>query len=257
MRSVLIILASLMSLVTAAQTPLEQGIEWFGRRAEGAVGTRARPEPMDKAIPYFQKAMATPTDELRSGIFLIRSFIYKGRFVETERVEQKRTLEKGVKVAEALVKKYPTSPELRFQYICALGLWGDKMGMLEAAKAGIVDRVMTETATLIKLDPEYHNSMGKRTEGIMNYRVPKIPFLLSWPDKKKALSMLKEVLHKYPNDMGNIYYYGEALYENDQPEQAKVYLNRVMTISPDPEFILEHRAMHDDARRLLNRINGR
>lgn len=237
-----------------AQDALQQGIEWFNRRAEGAVGLRARPEPINQAIPYFQAAMSSPRNELNSGLYLIRSYIHKGRFVEQDRQAQKRTLEKAVKTAEELVKKYPNSPELRFEYISALGLWGDKMGVIEAAKAGIVDRLMDQNAILLKIDPEFKNSVGKRTEAIMNYRVPKIPFILSWPDKKKAVTMLKDIFTRYPNDPVNVYYYGEALVETGDHEQAKSVLKRVMSIQPDPEYLLEHRAMHEEAKKMLERI---
>jgi len=88
-------------------------------------------------------------------------------------------------VGDFLVPKYPLNKELRFEYLSSIGQWGEVLGVFRAAKEGVVDLVKAEIEALIKLDPEFRNGVGERALAVLNLRVPKIPFILSWPDKKK------------------------------------------------------------------------
>ncbi len=130
------------------------------------------------------------------------------------------------------------------------------MGVIRAATEGIVNKVKEQMEALVKLDPEFRNAVGERSLAVLNIRVPKIPFILSWPDKKKALTMTADVLLRYPDDMGNNFYHAEALVKNGKEEEAVSYLLRALSMQPNPDFLLEDLHFHVEAKRMLERIQG-
>lgn len=168
--------------------------------------------------------------------------------------DKRKTYQLAKELGDKYVPKHPLNKEMRFQYLAAIGQWGDSMGVLRAAKEGVVDMVKEQMEALIRLDPEFRNGIGERALAVLNLRVPKIPFILSWPDKKKALRMTNDVITRYPNDIGNNYYHAEALAENGEDEQAKFFLYKALSMSPDPENLLEEKHYHVQAKKMLERL---
>lgn len=247
-----LLLLLVVSATAVAQGHFEEGLRWYNQRTSGAVGLKAKPEHIDKAIPNFQKALAQ--NELEAGIYLMRSYIFKARFTQESNSDKRKTFKLAKEVGDELIPKYPLSKDLRFEYLSALGQWGEVLGVFRAAKEGVVDKVKAEMETLIKLDPEFRNGVGERALAVLNLRVPKIPFLMSWPDKKKSLVMTANVVQRYPNDVGNNFYHAEALVENGKKEEAVTYLMRALSMSPQEEFLLEDRSFHIQAKQMLEKI---
>ena len=237
-----------------AQNHFEEGIRWYSQRSSGAVGIQAKPDHINKAIAHFEKALTNSYREAEVVIYLMKCYNFKGRFVMESQGDKRRTYQLAKELGDKYVPKYPINKEMRFQYLAAIGQWGDSMGVFRAAKEGVVDLVKSEMEALIKLDPEFRNGIGERALAVLNLRVPKIPFILSWPDKKKALSMTNDVINRYPNDIGNNYYHAEALAENGKDEEAKNYLMKALSMSPDPDNFLEEKHYHVQAKKMLERL---
>jgi len=257
MRPILLLSFLLITCCAAAQTELQKGLSWYGQRTEGAVGVQAKREPIEKAIQHLHRAKADPQHEMEATLYLCRSYIFKGRFVETESKLRSKSLETAKEIAEELLKKHPTNRELHFEYLAALGLWGESIGILRAAKEGIATRMKEACETMIRLDPEFMNGVGKRSLGVLNYKVPAIPFIISWPDKKKSMVLLAEVMARYPDDLANNFYYAEALYVTGQKEKAEEYLQRTLSFAPDKEHLLEHRLIHLEAKKLMEKLRSK
>jgi hypothetical protein len=256
-RLILLLAIVANTLSAAAQTDLQKGISWFEQRTEGAVGIQAKREPIDQAILHLRKAMATPQSELQASIYLCRSYIFKGRFVETDSRHRSKALEQAKIIGEQMLKKHPNNRELRFEHLAGLGLWGESIGIIRAATEGIATKMKDACEAMIRLDPEFMNGVGKRSLAVLNYKVPSIPFIISWPDKKKSMALMTEVMASYPNDLGNTFYYAEALYENGRGNEAQLYLQQVLAFAPDKNHLLEHRVMHLEAKKLLQKIKGK
>lgn len=247
----------LMSATVVGQSNFEEGLRWYNQKTSGAVGYKADPEHINKAITYFERALAAHPNELQTGIYLMRSYIWKARFSLDTDSDKRKVFEQAKLVGDRLVLKYPLSKELRFEYLSALGQWGEVLGVFRAAREGVVDKVKTQMEALIRLDPEFRMGVGERALAVLNLRVPKIPFILSWPDKKKALSMTAEVIRKYPNNIGNNFYHAEALMENGKKEEAVSYLKRTLMIEPEEEYLLEDRYFHMEAKEMLKKIGAK
>ncbi|MFM1875913.1 MAG: hypothetical protein RL266_1650 [Bacteroidota bacterium] len=246
----------LLSATTMAQSNFEEGLRWFNQRTSGATGLSAKPEHINKAIAYFGKALTNGENELETAIYLMRSYIFKARFTQDNDTDKRKTFQLAKEVGDKYVPKYPLSKELRFEYLSSLGQWGEVMGVFRAAKEGVVDKVKAQMEALIKLDPEFRKGVPERALAVLNLRVPKIPFILSWPDKKQSLVMTRKVVDKYPDDIGNNFYHAEALVENGKEEEAKNYLMRALSMQPEQEYLLEDRSLHLQAKKMLDRLKN-
>ncbi|MGB0916978.1 MAG: tetratricopeptide repeat protein [Flavobacteriales bacterium] len=242
------------SATNASNENFEEGMDWYEKKDLGAVGFKAKPEYINKAIAFFERALAANENELETGIYLMRSYIWKARFTQDERSDKRATFKLAKEIGDKLIPKYPKNKELRFEYLSGLGQWGEVLGVFKAAKEGVVDKVRTQMEALIALDPDYRKGVPRRALAVLNLRVPKIPFILSWPDKKKAVIMTKAVVDKYPDDIGNNFYHAEALVKNDRDEEAVVYLKKALSIAPEKKYLLEDRHFHMEAREMLEDI---
>lgn len=239
-----------------AQTNFEEGLKWYERRTEGAQGVKASSEPISNAIDHFEKALAANENELQAGIYLMRSYIYKGRFVLEENAEKREIFEKAKAVGDQLVPKYESNTELRFENLTAVGLWGERLGIFKAAREGIADRVKSEIETLIRLDRDFRHAIGERALGVLHLMAPKIPFIMSWPDDEYGLKLTEDVVTRYPNDIGNNFFYAEALVENGREKEAIPYLKKALNMKPEAEYLLEDRHFHIRAKKMLQKLES-
>lgn len=247
----------LLSATALAQGNFNEGLRWYNQRTSGATGLKAKVEHIDKAIAYFSKSLQTKENELESAIYLMRCYIFKARFTQENDNDKRKTFQLAKEVGDRFVPKYALSKELRFEYLSSLGQWGEVLGVFRAAKEGVVDKVKVEMEALIKLDPEFRNAVGERSLAVLNLRVPKIPFILSWPDKKKSLQMTSSIIRRYPDDIGNNIYHAEALIENGREKEAISYLQRALSMQPQEEYLLEDRHFHLEAKQMLAKVKSK
>lgn len=257
MKSFRALLPFLMPLALSAQTEFQKGLSWYDQRTDAAEGIQAQREPIERAITYFEQALNSGSNELEAGIYLCRSLIFKGRFVETDSKKRTKALGEAKDIAEKLLVAHPKDRNLRFEHLAALGLWGESLGILRAAREGVATRMKEACETMLQLDPEFKNGVGRRSLAVLNYKVPAIPFIISWPDKKKSAALLKEVMSLYPDDMANNFYYAEYHYLHGEKNEAEKYLNKVLSFSPEREHLLDHRLFHLEAKKMLDKLQGR
>lgn len=230
---------------------LSEGKKLYEIRAEGAVGLMAKSETIDKAIASLEKVYAEGYKEEETGLYLVRCYNYKGRFACPTASAKKSTFEKGKNLGEKLVKKYPGSAPVLFEYICVLGLWANEVGALKAGWDGVIGKMKSNTEHLIELDPNYSGCAGERIMGYMYIKAPYIPLVLTWPDDETGLEYLERVAKCSPHDFGTLYYYAEALYKNDYKEKGKAYMKIITGMTPRKELYLEDLQFKKDAEKIL------
>ncbi len=238
-----------------AQDFLTSGKKLYEQRAEGSVGLLAKPETIDKAIADLEKAYALGANAEETGVYLIKCYNYKGRFVCITNIDKKSCFEKGKKLGETLLQKYPNSAPLLFEYVCVLGLWGNEIGALKAGWDGVIGKMKTSTEKLIEIDPTYSFCAGERILGLMYLKAPYIPLVLTWPDNEDALFYLEKSVKCSSSDFGNVYYYAEALHKNDQQEKAKELMKKIVSMNPRKELYLEDLQFKTDAGKILKEWN--
>jgi len=69
--------------------------------------------------------------------------------------------------------------------------------------------------------------------------------------------MTAGVVNRYPQNVGNNFYHAEALVENGKEEEAITFLLRALSTTPNPDYLLEERSLHLQAKQMLDRIKGK
>ena len=206
-----------------------KGLDHYRSRAEGSVGLKAKSEPIDSAIKEFEKGMLNSTDVLESGVYLLRSYYYKGQFVIDDDDEKKEIFNKGKILGESLIKKYPKSADVRYWYLVNLGRWAQVYGTFAAAKEGVADLMRTHSQKIIDLDPTYMNGGGYFMLGAIHLKSPYIPFILSWPSNKEAIKYLKLALNQGEKTPSQVVYLARALYKDGKKDKAIQHLKNLIS----------------------------
>ena len=75
---------------------LNEGMKFFYKdRGEGSVGLHAKSEAIDNAIREFEKASKLPETAIEAGVYLLRSYYYKGEFSTVEIEKKKEIFKRG------------------------------------------------------------------------------------------------------------------------------------------------------------------
>ena len=97
------------SFISAELTHLEKGKIFYDQRAEKSIGLKANPNFIEQAIDEFKIAMKSPERELDAGVFLLKCYYFKGKFVSQNDDEKKDIYSKGKVLGEKLIISYPES----------------------------------------------------------------------------------------------------------------------------------------------------
>ena len=93
----------LCSLVNAEITHFERGLDLYDQRGKDAVGLQANNEHIDRSIDQFLKAIKVPESELDAGVYLLKCYYYKGKFIATTDEEKKANFNEGKSLGEQLI----------------------------------------------------------------------------------------------------------------------------------------------------------
>lgn len=254
MFAIFVFFFSLFSPATTSPS-LSAGIDHYVHRADGAKGIRPNSAHISQAIENLEAAYAAGEQE-QGGLYLLRAYHFQGRFATPSKSEKRAIYEKGKNLGESLVNKYTNNVEIRLEYVYMLGLWGDNIGIMKAATSGIVGKMKKHTEKAIELDPAYCGGAGYRVLGILHYQAPHIPFVLTWPDAKKAVGYLEKSVAYDPSDNSSYYYLAEACYQNGEEARARQLFNKVLKMPARKEWLLEDRQLVIDAKRMLSEMGG-
>ncbi|MES2566775.1 MAG: hypothetical protein V4565_07910 [Bacteroidota bacterium] len=227
------------NIYSQTSNTLQKGIDLFYKRAEGSVGLSANPEIIGEAIVLLEKEMLESDHREKAGLYYLLSLNFKARFASKNETEKKIILEKAIKTGQILKDKYPLNGPICFEYVVSVGLLGEISGVIKSINDGVVNKMKTNSEKLIAIDSLHNNGAGWKVLGVLNYRVPNLGIIFSWPSVKNSKRMLEKALKYFPNDIANNFFYAEALIENNEKEIAKVYYKNLLKIEQRKEYLLE------------------
>ncbi len=236
-----IVFALLLSNLLHSQTStnLQKAIDLFHKRAEGATGMTPKAAIIEEAIGILEKEMLVPNQSEKAGLYYLLSLNFKARFVCKNEDCKKPILEHAIKTGKLLKEKYPNNGPICFEYIVSVGLLGEISGVIKSINDGVVNKMRTNSEKLIAIDSLHNNGAGWKVLGVLNYRVPNLGIVFSWPSVKKSKQLLQKALKYFPNDIPNNFFYAEALMENDEKEMAKVYYQNLLKLDIRKDNYLE------------------
>lgn len=227
-------------------TALERGIYWYENRAKNANGSRADPEPINRAIDHLTEAWQTNPSETAAR-YLLRAYYVKGTYVPLDQAEKESVFATGKKLGETMIDSYPESVPVLFGYTINLGRWAEVYGMFAAAREGVAGRIRELCRRMIELNPEYAGGGPHRVLGLLHHDAPYIPFLLTWPSDQKALANLEKAHAIAPNDPANVYHYARMLHAVGKTDRALRQLETLKGVTPRPGHRLEDRRILTEA----------
>lgn len=236
-----------------AQDAYQLGVKHYEARGDNLQGLLADPQNINKAIVYFIQAYEeAPSAKLAE--YVARSYYFKGTFALEDEIEKQQAFEKGKEFGMEAIKKYPNAPELLYWHAVNYATWGQTLGLIQGLREDVLDSVIIYCNRLIKIAPSTHFGGGHRILGILNYKVPYIPLILSWPDQKESEKHLKAALAYAPSNWANNFFYAEFLYENDRGMEARKYIDVILSSQPRKNYIVEDRWAQIKVQELLDKM---
>tara|TARA_B100000963_G_C22409101_1_gene572433 strand:- start:4 stop:765 length:762 start_codon:yes stop_codon:yes gene_type:complete len=249
MKKVLTYVYFFLSFLIADEGSFEKGVAFYDARSEGAVGYNVKPLPIENAIKQFKKA--STEFELDAGIYLMRSYYFKGKFIAKTDDEKKKVFSKGKKLGERLVDRYPKSAAARYWFLVNLGSWAEVYGTMAAAKEGVAGLMRNHAKKIIEIDPNYSNGGGYFMLGAVHFKSPYIPFILSWPDNDLAVKNLEKAYGIGDSTPSQFVYLAQALFKDGQKDKAKFQLRELLKKPLSRKEKVEDFDQHEIAKRLL------
>ena len=228
----------LFSFITVADE-LQTGIEYFNARSENAKGLQANAINVDKAIVVFEGLLKQNKNVQVAGGYCLQCYNFKGRFVHITDADKKKVYSKTIALGNDLVKKFPKDGKIRFELTSAIALSAEINGVMKSIDDNVMAQLLYHTKMLIATDSLYNNGGGWKFEAGLNYKTPYIPIIMTWPDKDKAVAIMKKTLKYFPADVGANFYYAEALHENSNKSLAKIYFELAVKLPSRKDFMIE------------------
>ena len=251
MKSFCVVTLSFFSFISAELTHFERGLNFYDQRAEKSIGLKADPSLIGRAIDEFIIAMKSPEKELDAGVFLLKCYYFKGKFVSQNDDEKKDIYSKGKVLGEKLINLYPESVSAHYWYLVNLGSWAEIYGTMSAAREGVAGIMRNVSKKIIKIDPNYSDGGGYFMLGAVHFKSPYIPFVLSWPSNDKALEYLNLAHNTGDSTPSQTVYLSRALYKNGQVKKAISLLSSLLDENISKTYKLEDMDQHEIARGLL------
>ena len=137
------------------------------------------------------------------------------------------------------------------------GVWGEEYGIIRSARKGVAGRIREHCEKVIELDASFQDAAGYRVLGRLHFKAPRIPILLGWPSKEKAVEYLEKA-HQIAS--GNLYtklYLAEALYERGTKDRASGLMKEIIETTLLDQGIVEDAFNKKRAEELLRQWNDR
>lgn len=186
---------------------------------------------IDAALELYQTALDSaikPEERLEAAWKILRAYYFKGTYTEANKGKRGDIYKNGIDFSKSVLDEFPESVELHCWTGLLWGYLGEVQGILTSARKGLAGKVKYHAEKTIKLDGTYLNGGGYRMLGTAHLKVPRIPLILGWPSKKKAVANLEKANQISPNNLYTMYYLADAYLATDQKDKAKKLLLQII-----------------------------
>jgi hypothetical protein len=278
-----IALAPLSALPVAAVPELERADELWARRAEGQMQGAARSDRASAAVAGYEAALAARPESLEAHWKLLRALWFSAEFAGSGRAEARRSYERalaggerafavlaeqvgGAKAfedaePEELRVRTPAAlrrdaAELYFWYAVNLGAWSRNVGLLQAVRSGVANRLHDATLRSIALDAGVEQGGGIRLLSRLHSELPRVPLLSGWVDHARAVPLAERAAADHPEHPGNAYLLALALLAHVPERRAEAigWIEKTAALDPRPDQLIEDLAIRQDARERLEKL---
>ncbi len=256
----LVFLTLMTSAVLASSSNNEaiaQGDKFFKIRGRGHFNDRAVPGTITNAINKYMEAYNGGNDSQELIIKIMHASYFYVTYATEEKAVQKEFITKAIEIGDAGLEKYPESAGINYWLSALWGRWSKVYGRIASSRKDVAVKIKKIAERTIELDPSYCEGGGYRTLGRLHFKTPRIPFLLSWPRKKKALKYLNKALVEGPENLTNHLFYAEALIERGRRDEARKEIVFIDNVKPHDEKIVEELRVKLRAREVMTILNDK
>ncbi|MFC1714654.1 tetratricopeptide repeat protein [Candidatus Poribacteria bacterium] len=177
---------------------------------------------IDKAIELYRAAIKnTSGPDKEEAIWkLMRAYYFKGRYTVSDKGARKAIYDKAKAIGAEGIKEFPESAAIHTWMAAIWGVWAEEHGTLKAARKGVAGKIKKHCEKAIELDETFGGAGGYYILGRTHFKAPKIPLILRWPSKKKAVELLEKAYEIEPRNLFTKQFLAEALYERGRKDRA-------------------------------------
>jgi len=280
-----VVLAAMFGLASldAQADDVAHGDSAWASRAEGESEGRPQPGPILEATRSYERALAASPGSLEARWKLLRALHFAGDFAAQEAQERRAIFDRAREASEeglelladrigSGARLEETEPEAirvrleatdvapsdvaRLYFWAAInwGAWSQDVGLLQAVRQGVVNRLHRYTKIAIALEPEYDEGGALRLLGRLHAELPRVPFVSGWVDRGQAIPLIERAYALAPANPGNRLLLALTLLDlaPERRGEALVLLDQVGRLTPRPSMRIEDLAMRREARERLN-----
>jgi tetratricopeptide (TPR) repeat protein len=262
---------------------VSRGDSAWASRAEGEREGRPRSGPILDALSLYETALAASPGSLEARWKLLRALHFAGEFTAKEAQERRGIFDRARVVSEegldlladrigSGVRLEEMEPEairvrleakdivpsdvarLYFWSAISWGAWSQDVGLLEAVRQGVANRLYRYTELTIALEPDYDEGGALRLLGRLHAELPRVPFVSGWVDRDQALPLIERAYTLAPANPGNRLLLALTLLDlaPERRAEARGLLDQVGQLTPRPSMRIEDLAMRREARDRLS-----
>jgi hypothetical protein len=266
----------------AATAAAAAGDDYWAQRSAGMTESAADPAPIRAAVRAYATALEEEPGDLEIRWKLLRALHFEGEFATLESGARRSLFDRGrwvsdeglgqlqSRIGEDLHELPPrrlrasveaagldASEVARLYYWAAAnwGSWSKEVGLLEAVRSGVANRLRGYLEVVVVLEPEYEAGGAHRFLGTLHARLPSVPLISGWVDREQAVPQLETALAIAPAEPSNRLLLGLTLLQLEPAQRSRGLrvLAEVAETELRPERRVEDAVVVREAMRHLER----
>jgi len=250
-----IVLSLLFCFNLLAQNLLQQADSLYEQRGDVFDTTTliADSTNINQAIELYKKFIETASgaEKEQATWKLMRSYYFKGKYTTNDSELKKKIYDQGKELGQVGLDEFSESVGINLFSAIVWGVWGEEYGIIKAAKQGVAGKIKKHCEKVIELDPNFDEAGGYRVLGRVYFKAPKIPLILGWPSKKKAVGILEKSYEIAPHNLNTRQFLAEALYSQKQKERAIQLMKEILAEENIREGIAEDAVIKHEVKTTL------
>jgi len=199
------------------------------------------------AVTALRQAHAADYGNYEAAWKLARAAFYVGDRTDSE-TEREAMFRAGTDAGKAAVQLQPNKPDGHFW----LGAnYGGSAAHSTLSNLSSFQDIKGEMEAVLKLDERYQGYSAYLGLGRLYLQAPKI----MGGEPAKAVEYLQKGVKLNPNNTLMRYELAAAYEATNRPAEAKKQIETLMSITPDPKYMAEHKQAVEDAKKLLEKIS--
>ena len=200
------------------------------------------------AVAALRQARTVDNASYEAAWKLARASFYVGDHTDNGD-ERDDMFREGTDAGKAAVQLQPNKPEGHFW----LGAnYGGSAAHSTIANLSSFQDIKTEMEAVLKIDEAYQGYSAYLGLGRLYLQAPRV----LGGDSAKAIEYLEKGVKLNPNHSLMRFHLAEAYQSNNRDAEAKKQIETIMTTTPDPKYMAEHKEAVEKSKKLLERIEA-